>query len=253
MFLALVIVQNTPAALWPHDCLGVTGARQASRVRLRYMHQVLRADVSFFDQHATTGELLQGLNADCVSIQDAIGEKVGNFIHHMTTFLVGYAIGASAAGRPEVHCFGNAAICKKTSHYALCEDMLAFNRNSIGLHHSLSRAHSLTSFLCFAAFWRGWDMTLVLLACVPLLAGIGILFTVIFTKTQAKGEAAYSVAASVCQEALSSVRTVFAFCAEPRMLARYSEVGVCHPHGSGDLLKPAQFLQMWKATQGLPT
>ena len=64
------------------------------------MKQVLRADVAFFDQQATTGELLQGLNEDCVAISDAIGEKVGNFIHHLVTFVVGYGIGASVWG----HC-----------------------------------------------------------------------------------------------------------------------------------------------------
>lgn len=50
--------------------------------------------MAFFDQHATTGALLQGLNQDCVAISDAVGEKVGNFIHHLTTFTVGFAIGA---------------------------------------------------------------------------------------------------------------------------------------------------------------
>lgn len=75
-----------------------------------------------------------------------------------------------------------------------------------------------------AAFWKGWDMTLVMLACVPLLAGIGVAFTVMFTKTQARGEQAYSAAAGLVQEALSSVRTVYAFCAEGRMQKRYAQV-----------------------------
>lgn len=67
-------------------------------------------------------------------------------------------------------------------------------------------------------------MTLVMLACVPLLAGIGIAFTIMFTKTQARGEQAYGAAAGLVQEALSSVRTVYAFCAQGRMQARYTQV-----------------------------
>lgn len=69
------------------------GIRQANRMRQRYMDRVLRADVAYFDQHATTGELLQGLNEDCTAIQDAVAEKVGNFLHHLATFVVGFAIG----------------------------------------------------------------------------------------------------------------------------------------------------------------
>ena len=68
-------------------------------------------------------------------------------------------------------------------------------------------------------------MTLVMLACVPLLAGIGIAFTVMFTKTQARAETAYAAASGLVQETLSNIRTVFAFSAESRMLARYKQVG----------------------------
>ena len=50
-------------------------------------------DVSYFDLHASSGHLMQGLNDDCVSIQKAIGEKVGNTMHHVATFATGIAIG----------------------------------------------------------------------------------------------------------------------------------------------------------------
>lgn len=75
-------------------------------------------------------------------------------------------------------------------------------------------------------------MTLVMLACVPLLAGFGLAFTLLFTKTQARGESAYATASGLVQEALSSIRTVFAFSAESRMQARYAKVcalPVCRP------------------------
>lgn len=37
---------------------------------------MLRQDAAFYDVHAKSGELLQGLNEDTSAIQLAIGEKV---------------------------------------------------------------------------------------------------------------------------------------------------------------------------------
>ena len=51
------------------------------------------AGVGFFDVHATTGMMMQGLNEDTLIIQQAIGEKVGVTIHFLATFVGGYAIG----------------------------------------------------------------------------------------------------------------------------------------------------------------
>ncbi len=54
------------------------GARQATRLRRRYLQAVLRQDAAFFDASAKSGALLQGLNEDTSAIQLAIGEKVQN-------------------------------------------------------------------------------------------------------------------------------------------------------------------------------
>ena len=59
---------------WGHVC--GAGSRQASKLRQRYLQAVLRQEPAYFDVHATTGELLQGLNDDTTAIQMAIGEKV---------------------------------------------------------------------------------------------------------------------------------------------------------------------------------
>lgn len=71
----------------------VAGVRQANRIRHAYLASVLQQEVAFFDTDASSGKLLNGLNEDTVTIQNAIGEKVGNFVHHLFTFLVGIAIG----------------------------------------------------------------------------------------------------------------------------------------------------------------
>ncbi len=51
--------------------------------------------MAFFDVEASSGKLLNSLNEDTVTIQNAIGEKVGNFVHHMSACVVGLAIGES--------------------------------------------------------------------------------------------------------------------------------------------------------------
>jgi ABC-type multidrug transport system fused ATPase/permease subunit len=53
-----------------------SGSRQATRLRQRYLAAVLRQDAAYFDVHARSGELMQGLNEDTAAIQLGIGEKV---------------------------------------------------------------------------------------------------------------------------------------------------------------------------------
>jgi len=48
--------------------------RQVNRLRSIYLRKVLRQDIGYFDTTGTSGFLLQGLNEDCISIQQAIGE-----------------------------------------------------------------------------------------------------------------------------------------------------------------------------------
>ena len=72
------------------------GVRQANRIRHAYLASVLQQEVAFFDTDTSSGKLLNGLNDDTVTVQNAIGEKVGNFVHHLATCLVGIAIGQTS-------------------------------------------------------------------------------------------------------------------------------------------------------------
>lgn len=72
------------------------GVRQGNRIRHAYLAAVLQQEVAFFDTDTSSGKLLNGLNEDTLAIQSAISEKVGNFVHHLCTFLVGIAIGRAA-------------------------------------------------------------------------------------------------------------------------------------------------------------
>ncbi|KAH9619688.1 hypothetical protein KSS87_015757 [Heliosperma pusillum] len=73
-------------------CWMVTGERQTSRMRNLYLKTILRQDVAFFDKEVNTGEVVGRMSGDTVLIQDAMGEKVGQFIQLVCTFLGGFVI-----------------------------------------------------------------------------------------------------------------------------------------------------------------
>jgi ATP-binding cassette subfamily B (MDR/TAP) protein 1 len=53
-----------------------TGERQAARIRVLYLKAMLKQDISYFDEDARTGEVVNSLSSDTLLIQDAISEKV---------------------------------------------------------------------------------------------------------------------------------------------------------------------------------
>ncbi|CAN6271741.1 unnamed protein product [Urochloa humidicola] len=95
-------VRNTlflAAALWVTAflegyCWTRTAERQASRMQLRYLQAVLRQDVEYFDLTAgSTSDVITGVSADSLAVQDAISEKVPNFVMNATAFVASYAVG----------------------------------------------------------------------------------------------------------------------------------------------------------------
>ncbi|XP_057415708.1 ABC transporter B family member 11-like [Lotus japonicus] len=80
------------ASLLQLSCWMITGERQAARIRGLYLQTILRQDVSFFDKETNTGEVVGRMSGDTVLIQDAMGEKVGQFIQLMATFVGGFVI-----------------------------------------------------------------------------------------------------------------------------------------------------------------
>ncbi|KAL5065634.1 hypothetical protein RYX36_027371 [Vicia faba] len=73
-------------------CWMITGERQAARIRGLYLKTILRQDVSFFDKETNTGEVVGRMSGDTVLIKDAMGEKVGQFIQFVSTFVGGFVI-----------------------------------------------------------------------------------------------------------------------------------------------------------------
>ncbi|KAI9263147.1 putative ABC transporter protein [Phascolomyces articulosus] len=69
----------------------MTGENQTRRIRMLYLHAVLRQDMSWFDK-AEEGSLTTRLAADTQAIQDGISEKFGMMILCCAQFLSGYIV-----------------------------------------------------------------------------------------------------------------------------------------------------------------
>lgn len=120
---------------------------------------------------------MQGLNEDSNAIQTATGEKVGQFIHHLATFIGGIAIGAAPC--PFVLCL----------HQLISKTPICYGPYP---EHFVS---------CRAAFWKGWKLTLVMISVLPLLAACGLAFGTLMGRLSTKSSEAYGKANSIVQQA----------------------------------------------------
>lgn len=62
------------------------------------------------------------------------------------------------------------------------------------------------------AFLKGWLLTLLLLASVPLIVTSGGLMYIAISKTASRGQDAYANAANLVEQTISSIRTVCRVC-----------------------------------------
>ncbi|EKX53578.1 hypothetical protein GUITHDRAFT_100562 [Guillardia theta CCMP2712] len=140
----------------------LAAANQGSRLRRQYVKAILRQNVAWFDTQKT-GEITTSIERDCSNVQGAIGEKAVLFVHNLSTFVFGIALG----------------------------------------------------------FWQGWEMALVLCACLPLLAGAGAWMAKSLADLATKGEQAYRSAGAVAEQAITGIRTVASLRGEQRENQRY--------------------------------
>eukprot|EP00257_Ricinus_communis_P020658 XP_015579937.1 ABC transporter B family member 2 [Ricinus communis] len=147
-------------ACWMH-----TGERQATKMRMAYLRSMLNQDISLFDTEASTGEVIAAITSDILVVQDAISEKVGNFMHYMSRFLAGFTIG----------------------------------------------------------FIRVWQISLVTLSIVPLIALAGGIYAFVSIGLIARVRKAYVRAGEIAEEVIGNVRTVQAFAAEEKAVRSYKE------------------------------
>ncbi|CAL4889523.1 unnamed protein product [Urochloa decumbens] len=92
--LLFLAVANWIMAFLEGYCWARTAERQASRMRLRYLRAVLRQDVEYFDLNAgATSEAISGVSTDSLAVQDALSEKLPNFVMNATMFVASYVVG----------------------------------------------------------------------------------------------------------------------------------------------------------------
>ncbi|KAM0936370.1 putative ABC-type xenobiotic transporter [Dioscorea sansibarensis] len=96
VYLGIIVCFSSYAEI---ACWMYTGERQAGTLRKCYLEAVLKQDVGFFDTDARTGDIVFSASTDTLLVQDAISEKVGNFIHYLSTFLAGLVVGFVSAWR----------------------------------------------------------------------------------------------------------------------------------------------------------
>ncbi|KAL2510817.1 ABC transporter B family member 11 [Abeliophyllum distichum] len=73
------------------------------------------------------------------------------------------------------------------------------------------------------AFIKGRLLALVLLSSIPLLVISAAFMSVVMAKLTSRGQAAYSVAAGVVEQTISSIRTVASFTGESQAIAKYDK------------------------------
>ncbi|XP_024983621.1 ABC transporter B family member 1 [Cynara cardunculus var. scolymus] len=164
-FYFLVVGAAIWASSWAEiSCWMWTGERQSTKMRIKYLEAALSQDIQFFDTEVRTSDVVFAINTDAVMVQDAISEKLGNFIHYMATFVSGFVVGFTAV----------------------------------------------------------WQLALVTLAVVPLIAIIGAIHTTTLAKLSSKSQQALSEAGNIAEQTIAQIRTVFAYVGESRALQAYS-------------------------------
>lgn len=84
------IINDQKCYITEITCWRLVGERSAERIRIAYLRAILRQDVSFFDKHVSTGDIMHGISSDVAQIQEVMGEKVEKMIIANMSYLQFY-------------------------------------------------------------------------------------------------------------------------------------------------------------------
>ncbi|GLJ54148.1 hypothetical protein SUGI_1160070 [Cryptomeria japonica] len=90
----LILAANSFWVTWLEvTCWMSTGERQTVRMRGKYLECLLNQDIQFFEEEdSDNAQIVTSVATDPLLVQEAIGEKVGVFLHMMGTFAGGIVI-----------------------------------------------------------------------------------------------------------------------------------------------------------------
>ncbi|XXG62474.1 hypothetical protein AAC387_Pa05g0824 [Persea americana] len=136
-------------------CWARTAERQTSRLKRGYMRALLRQDAGFFDtqnSNSSTHQVVTSITTNTHTIQDALSEKLPNFLMNIATFVT---------------------------------------------------SQTIAIYLC-------WRLAVVTIPMLSLLIVPGIVYGKLLVDVGRKIQEAYAVAGAIAEQALSSIRIVFA-------------------------------------------
>ncbi|KAA8530347.1 hypothetical protein F0562_005056 [Nyssa sinensis] len=136
VYLGLVVCLSSYAEI---ACWMYSGERQVSALRKKYLEAVLKQDVGFFDTDARTGDIVFSISTDTLLVQDAISEKVGNFIHYLSTFLAGLVVSHLRVVNPmrNAGIIAEQAIAQVRTVYSYVGESKALNAYSDAIQNTL--------------------------------------------------------------------------------------------------------------------
>lgn len=191
---------------WTH-----AGARQAARLRQRYLEKALHQDISYYDTTLTSGGVQAGLNEDCTAIQNALSEKV-----------------CTTAGAAHVHGSQQPVIQhRERTHPRTVHMCMPSQCGTCELRVQVGNTvHHLVTFLASLAiaFWRGWKLTLVMVALLPLIAVAGGILAKVLTWGTTRRAQAFEEANIVAAQSIANIRTVASFQAEQPIYQRFADM-----------------------------
>uniref|UniRef100_N1R508 ABC transporter B family member 2 n=1 Tax=Aegilops tauschii TaxID=37682 RepID=N1R508_AEGTA len=204
VYLGVVILFSswTEVACWMH-----TGERQAAKMRLAYLRSMLDQDIAVFDTEASTGEVINAITSDVLVVQDAISEK------------------ARVRDTAAMHIQAHASLPLQKQ----VVDERFSKSNATGLSLKFASVgnfmHYISRFLAGFAigFSRVWQISLVTLAIVPLIAIAGGTYAYVTIGLMARVRKSYVKAGEIAEEVIGNVRTVQAFVGEEKAVRTYRE------------------------------
>lgn len=149
-----------------------TGERQTTKMRIKYLESALSQDICYFDTEVRISDVIFAVNSDAVTVQDAISEKVHTiYVYVYATLII-------------LH-----VLCTKTYQNYNCLQLGNF------IHYMGTFASGF-----IVGFTAVWQLALVTLAVVPLIAVIGGIHQTSLSKLTTKSQDALSQASNIAEQ-----------------------------------------------------